>query len=285
MSKISTAAGDWAIRVGPLAAPLYGVILEGHPVFVPETGAPVPLEPGDFWLIPPGQTFAMASHWPVPGRLFEAAVTAMPTGDMRHGDPLVAADTRMLAGKFALGFRDAPVLLSLLPGVIHVRGDARLSSIVQLVTDEARANRPGREVIVTRLLEVMTIEALRVTAAASAPAGLLRGLADPQLASALRAIHDAPEAAHSVQALARGAGLSRTVFFDRFSRAVGQPPMQYLLAWRMALARHHLLKGEAVAQVAGRVGYGSASAFTTAFTRFTGQPPGRFARMPEPEEA
>jgi AraC-like DNA-binding protein len=113
-----------------------------------------------------------------------------------------------------------------------------------------------------------------------APTGLLRGLSDARIAEALRQIHGDPARPWTVQQLARGAGLSRSAFFDRFTSAVGLRPMEYLLGWRMAVAKT-LLRGDAIAldEVARRVGYGSASTFSTAFSRHVGQPPGRFARQ------
>jgi len=85
-----------------------------------------------------------------------------------------------------------------------------------------------------------------------------------------------------VDALAKTAGMSRSAFFDRFVRMVGLRPMEYLVAWRMAVAKD-LLRGDTLAldEVASRVGYGSASTFSTAFSRHVGQPPGRFARTSE----
>jgi AraC-like DNA-binding protein len=83
----------------------------------------------------------------------------------------------------------------------------------------------------------------------------------------------------TVPQLARAAALSRSAFFDRFTRTLGLPPMEYLLAWRMALAKDLLRRHElALAEIAERVGYGSASSFSTAFTRYVGRPPSQFAR-------
>lgn len=80
--------------------------------------------------------------------------------------------------------------------------------------------------------------------------------------------------------LAQAAALSRSVFYERFMRTVGVPPMEYLLAWRMALAKTLLRRREmAIAEVAERVGYGSASTFSTAFSRHVGLAPGRYARV------
>lgn len=122
------------------------------------------------------------------------------------------------------------------------------------------------------------IEALRSTQTAVSP-GLLRGLADERLSLAIRAMHEAPTRRWTVALLAKEAALSRSAFFERFSRAVGVAPIQYLLAWRMAMAKHLLRRKEGdVAEAAERVGYGSASAFSVAFTRHVGQPPIRYAR-------
>ena len=78
--------------------------------------------------------------------------------------------------------------------------------------------------------------------------------------------------------LARAAALSRSAFFERFTRTVGVPPMEYLLAWRMALAKDLLDRRElALAEIAERIGYGSASSFSTAFSRYVGVPPSQYA--------
>jgi transcriptional regulator GlxA family with amidase domain len=135
-------------------------------------------------------------------------------------------------------------------------------------------------VILSHLLEVLLIEALRSTADAAAPPGLLRGLADDRLAVAIRRMHESITRSWTVAELAKEAALSRSAFFERFSRAVGVAPMEYLLRWRMALAKNLLLRKEAgVAEVADRVGYSSASAFSVAFTRHVGLPPTRYAQQ------
>jgi transcriptional regulator GlxA family with amidase domain len=131
----------------------------------------------------------------------------------------------------------------------------------------------------SRPLEVLLIEALRSTAETAASPGLVRGLADEHLAVAIRLMHESPTRAWTVAQLAKEAALSRSAFFERFSRAVGVAPMAYLLAWRMALAKNMLRQNDnGVAEIAERVGYGSASAFSVAFTRQFGLPPARYAR-------
>ena len=169
--------------------------------------------------------------------------------------------------------------MSLLPRFVHVRGQGRLTTLVELVNEEWQGDRPGRDVVVARLVEVLLIEAFRSTAGPAAPPGLLRGLADDRLAVALRRMHDRPSHAWTVVELARAAALSRSTFFDRFRREVGAAPMEYLLGWRMALAKDLLRREKlSAAQAAERVGYSSASTFSTAFARHVGLPPMSYAR-------
>jgi transcriptional regulator GlxA family with amidase domain len=128
-------------------------------------------------------------------------------------------------------------------------------------------------------LEVLLIEALRSTSGTAASPGLARGLADVRLAAAIRAMHKQPTRAWTVVELAQEAALSRSTFFERFSRTVGVAPMEYLLTWRMALAKDLLHRHQGgVAEIAERVGYSSASTFSVAFTRHVGQPPSQYAR-------
>jgi AraC-like DNA-binding protein len=109
--------------------------------------------------------------------------------------------------------------------------------------------------------------------------GLLRGLADARLAPAIREMHAQVAHPWTVTQLARKAALSRSAFFDRFTRSMGTAPMEYLLAWHMAVAKDLLRRHDfGLEQVARRVGYQSASAFSTAFRRYVGVAPGRWRR-------
>jgi AraC-like DNA-binding protein len=177
-------------------------------------------------------------------------------------------------------------LVALLPPVVLVRaggpGAARLTRLVELIAEEADTDGPSRDVILKRLVEVLLIEATRLPAApdlGSGGRGLIAGLADPVLAPALREMHADVARGWTVERLAAAASVSRAVFAQRFTRTVGLTPMQYLLEWRVALAKD-LLRTEApsVAQLAQRVGYQSATAFTTAFTRVAGCSPSEYAR-------
>ncbi|MGF6507075.1 AraC-like DNA-binding protein [Paraburkholderia sp. 32] len=107
----------------------------------------------------------------------------------------------------------------------------------------------------------------------------MRGLSDGRLAAAIRGMHEHPTRAWTVAELAKEAALSRSTFFQRFGRTVGIAPMEYLLAWRMALAKDLLRRNDGrIAEIAQRIGYSSASTFSVAFTRHVGRPPTQYAR-------
>ncbi|MCW7541760.1 AraC family transcriptional regulator [Aquabacterium sp. A7-Y] len=280
-SKLVTGSNPWAVRRTESGRPFYCVVLEGSCQLAVDGHETIPLREGDFVLIPAARGFSTSSPDAAPlrdGSEAASQITPVPGGAW-VGDPHGAADVRLLIGHCVFGSPDAALLVSLLPQWVHVRGERRLSTLVQLVGDESRAERPARDVVLARLLEVLLIEALRSTASRAPSPGLARGLANPQLATALRRMHERPAHPWTVAELAKEAAMSRSAFFERFSRAVGLAPMEYLLAWRMALAKQLLQKKELpIADIAERVGYSSASTFGVAFTRHVGMPPARYAR-------
>jgi AraC-like DNA-binding protein len=279
LSKLVGGAGAWRVRRSEAGQPFYCVILDGACLLAVDAAAPILLREGDFILIPAARDFTLSSLAPTDVEGEDTAPVALQNGEFRLGLQDGPPDTRLLVGHCEFGSPDAALLVSLLPQLVHVRGESRLATIVQLVRDESRALRPARDVILARLLEVLLIEGLRATAGTTASTGLLQGLADERLAVALRRMHENPAHAWTVVQLASEAALSRSTFFDRFNRAVGVAPMEYLLAWRMALAKSLLLRNVAgLADIAQRVGYSSASTFSVAFTRHVGLPPARWQR-------
>lgn len=284
-SKGISGAGAWAVSYAEFGHPGFCAVIEGRCRLAVSGEEPAILEEGDFVLLPATPAFTMSGFEPAtPKRIDPNAVQT--AGEIRHGRADGPADVRLRGGYFAFDTVDAALLVSLLPAMIHIRGDARLATLVRIFGDEASEQRAGRDIVLTRLVEVLLIEALRATQGKKPPAGLLRGLADARVAEALRTMHSDPEHSWTVDELARRTGMSRSAFFDRFTRTVGLRPMQYLMAWRMALAKD-LLRDRSIAldEVARRVGYGSASTFSTAFSRHVGQPPGRFARVAGAHEA
>ncbi len=278
-AKVVGGAGSWRVRRSENGQPFYCVVLHGSCRLAVAGHQPVTLRESDFVLIPSAYDFAMSSLWPPAPEEVDTLPVALPGGGFWLGIPDQPAEVRLLVGYCVFGSPDAALLVSLLPQLVHVRGETRLATLVRLVGEEARELRPARDVILARLLEVLLIDALRSTVGTTASPGLLRGLADGRVAVAIRRMHERPTEAWTVAQLAKEAALSRSAFFERFSRAVGVAPMGYLLAWRMALAKSLLRRSDAgIAEVAERVGYGSSSAFSVAFTRHVGLSPTRYAR-------
>lgn len=280
-SKIVSGAGAWSIRYTRHEDPAFCIVLEGACFLDVDGVGKIELREGDFLLLPETPGFTMASDL----RLAPRLVTSDKTRERRHGASEERTTMRMLGGYFRFDHANADLLVRLLPAAVHVRKDeegaARLMRVVELIAEEADAERPGRALILERLVEVLLVEALRfrLSSGAGEASGLLAGLADPALAAALRAIHVECGRRWTVADLARAARMSRAVFAERFTRTVGVPPMQYLLEWRMAVAKD-LLRRERppLAEVADKVGYQSASAFSTAFSRLAGCSPSEFAR-------
>ena len=278
-SRRISGAGKWGVRYSPFGQPSFCAVLEGSCRLTVDGHLPLTLEAGDFVLLPATPGFSMSGFEPVRLEPLDPNVMSKVVGEVRHGTRGGRPDVRLLGGWFAFDSPDTALLVSLLPSLVHVRNVERLSTLVRLVGEEASERRAGRELVLTRLVEVLLIEALRATPGDNAQPGLLHGVADPRLAPAIRQMHAQLSRSWTVAQLARTAALSRSAFFERFTRIVGLTPMEYLLAWRMAVAKDLLRRGElGVAEVAERVGYGSASTFSTAFSRHVGQPPGRYAR-------
>ena len=129
---------------------------------------------------------------------------------------------------------------SLLPTLIHIRGVERLYILVRMIGDESIARRSSRDLVLTRLVEVLLIQALPSTPGEDTPPGLLRALADPRIAPAMPQMHGQIARSWTMAQLAKEAALLRSAFFDRCTRTVGIPPMEYLLPWRMAAAKDFL---------------------------------------------
>nr|CAD6438692.1 AraC family transcriptional regulator [Rhizobium sp. Q54] len=157
----------------------------------------------------------------------------------------------------------------------------RFGRVIELLSEECAADYPGKELIIGRLLETLLVEALRwdVIGNNTASAGLLNGLRDPAIARGLRAIHEDVRTRWTVADLAGIAGMSRSGFAARFNEMLGCAPIGCLAHWRIAIAKQALLSGaKSLDRIADEIGYESASAFSTAFSKSLGCSPGRFAR-------
>lgn len=281
--KQMIATGEWAVRFPPNDGVAFCVVARGRAVFQARGRAPMVLGAGDFLLLtaPPAWTLG-SSETAVPANY--ATVYAGAHAPATHvGQGTTGPGARVLGGRFAFDHANAALLEGVLPAIVAVHapdpGAARLRAVLDLVGDEASADRPGRTLVLDRLLEILLIEAIRHgDRHAADQRGLLAGLADPQIGAAIRALHADARRPWTLAQLAALAGMSRSVFADRFGRLLGVPPIAYLLRWRMAMAKDALRSGEArVSDVAFACGYQSVHAFSAAFRRVVGCPPSQYA--------
>ncbi len=280
ISKPITGRGRWGVRYAAHNAPGFTIILKGECWISFDRQEPVKFQKGDFVLLPASPAFTLSSHPNVECEPRDPMDTPV-----RHGEQEGDADFESLGGTFRIEQVNAPLLLSLLPCVIHIPvlegRTGKLNSIIELIMDECGSEEPGKKIILQRMLEVLLIEALRWQGIAhdDVRAGLLNGMQDPGLARVLRAVHADVRANWTVAGLAKVAGLSRSAFAARFGEVLGCGPIEYLARWRMALAKDALIRGaKTLDSIADEIGYKSASAFSTAFRKRLGCSPGKFAR-------
>nr|WP_322940329.1 AraC family transcriptional regulator [Actinacidiphila paucisporea] len=200
------------------------------------------------------------------------AVVAPGAGTDR-GSPASAV---MISGTYQMRGEISSRLLSALPPVLVLAGDAWSSPLPALLSDEIVRDEPGQEVVLDRLLDLLLIAVLRTWFArpeAAAP-GWYAAQADPVVGPALRLLHDDPAHPWTVADPAARTGVSRAALGRRFTDLVGEPPMAYLTGWRLSLAADLLREPDAtVASVARKVGYGSPFALSAAFKRVRGVSP------------
>jgi len=194
--------------------------------------------------------------------------------------------TTIIGGRFEVEDADPLRLIAALPPVIHVKGDRGtpvqwLEASLHFVASEMASGLPGAQTVVSRLVDILFVQAVRAYLAESGPRtkGWLRGLLDPQIGQALALMHQRPEAPWTVQSLAADVGMSRSAFAARFADLVEESPLAYLTRWRMSRASTLLGHGSSgIAEIATRVRYDAEAAFSKAFKRWMGKAPGEYRR-------
>jgi len=243
---------------------VFGRVVSGYCRFQLPGAAEQSLEPGDCLLLtePPA--------WILRGGAGKAAITAFEDlpADTASPEPGRSEDdpnqVRVVGGHFEFDSVNKELLMAFLSPVAHIRspgpGDGgRLAGVLAMIDAEASAARPGQQAVLSRLLDIVLIELLRMPEMLPGQQrGMLTGLADPQIASALRAFHADIRRNWSVASMATEARMSRSVFSQRFTSLIGQPPMTYALHWRMAVACDALrFSGRSLGEIALATGYGS----------------------------
>jgi AraC-like DNA-binding protein len=248
---------------------------------------PLRLEVGDLVIVPRGGAHFLSSHPDLPSTPIEAATGAPGArrGSVFRLGSEGGEETHVVCGQFSCDGVLAPRLLSVLPPLIHIQARGgrplewlRLTS--HFLVEEMRNPRPGSAIMITRLIDLLFVQAIRDWGARHhGSRGWLAGLGDVPIGRALSAIHDEPDRRWTVSALAAIAGLSRSAFAARFGEVVGQTPVKYVSSWRLDLAADHLRAGgDSLSRIAERVGYGSEAALTRAFKKQFGIPPAQFRK-------
>lgn len=263
----------------------YHIITQGNCWACVPGEAPMRLSAGDIIVLPHGDTHVLSS---TPGlrRTPDMALYRLPS-DGQLPVKISMGDAQGAAAHFVCGFlgwdaRPYNPVLTALPRVIvvndHVGGGA-LAAYAQFALAESKEPRMGGQCVLGRLSELMFVDVVRryLETLPADRTDWLAGLRDPFVGRALAVFHRDPARTWTIESLARNVGLSRSGLAERFTQFVGQPPMQYLTSWRMQLAANHLLGGtESIAAIANRVGYDSEAAFSRAFKKVVGTPPGQW---------
>lgn len=281
----------WSMRAEDEAPLTIMAVLEGRPWVMAE-GERIQLAPGDLCIAKGPDHYVVADDPETPvsivvrpdqqcesldGRsLIDEMMLGVRTwGNARDGE------SQILVGAYNIDSEVSRRLLSALPRLIHLRADEWDRSLVTVLEHEVSQDRPGQEVILDRLLDLLLISSVRAwfdLNRRDAP-GWYNAENDAGIGATVRMIHREPTRPWTVAALAGEAGMSRAAYARRFGEVVGEPPMTYLTHWRLALAADLLREPDAtVVSVADRVGYNSPYALSAAFKRVRGMSPRDYRR-------
>ncbi len=284
----------WGLRSEGVTSSAVIRMARGAPWWIelPGMAGPLRVEPGDLVMLPLGTAHRMGSSPDVPTVPFSQLLAQRTPGArdeapliLRHGGAGESCEMFSALLWFSAYCRHS--VLRILPPLIHVRASelpmaGSLAGAMEALVTETLAQRPGWRLSASRLGELLLVNILRehlLRAVGSTDAGWWRALSDPAIARAITHMHRHPAQAWTVDALAREAAMSRSRFSERFKSLVGDTPMGYLSAHRMALAAEQLEAGRVpLAQVVQEAGYESDKVFARAFRRWSGLSPTAYAK-------
>ncbi len=291
----------WKVGIAASEAVCFYAVLAGSCVLEVGSGEPLRLASGDLVVLPHGAPHIVRSEPPAscisheavlnvgtapgtkpPGAASEQTMASAPQPGQR-----CSRLAHLVSGRIFFSRSHRHHWWSLLPSVVALRGQDRslpwLESTLQLIESEADSQRPGGQTLVSRLTDLLVLQVLRGHLMQLEPSSdgpnWLGALTEPQIGAALALLHESPERSWTVRSLAQRVGMSRSAFAARFTRLVGQPPLQYLTRLRMHNAAALLSDSFAsTSEIAERVGYVSDTAFCKAFKRMFGESPGVYRR-------
>ncbi|MFE9603204.1 cupin domain-containing protein [Streptomyces hokutonensis] len=277
----------WALRIEDRAPLTVMLMVRGDACITPETGERIRLRAGDLAIArgPAPYTCGDAPDTPPQALILPGGECSYPDGTSLKGSmdlgvrtwgDRLDGSTVMLIGTYLMRGEINGRLLDALPPLLSLPSEVWECPLTPLLMEEIVRDEPAQEVVLDRLLDLLVIAALRAWFSrpeAEAPAWY-RALADPVVGRALRLLQDDPAHPWTVASLATKAAVSRAAMARRFTDLVGEPPMSYLTAWRLALAADRLRDtDDTIAAIARDVGYGSAFALSGAFKRVYGVSP------------
>lgn len=266
---------------------MFHIVTTGQCVLLSDSHEPAILRPGMFTLVPHGEGHALASSPDAElADLFDT--TRHHITDryelMVHGGG--GRPCRMICGAVRMDHPAARRLVQLLPRLIQVDTWATTTTdsiepTLRLMACEVECPRPGGEAVITRLADILVIQAIRswMSHDDGSQTGWLDAMRDPQIGRALQRVHQNPQQPWTVEDMAEEAAMSRSAFAAKFAQLVGETPIQYVRAWKMHIAAAMLKdEGATVAELAYRFSYDSEAAFSRAFKKVMGVPPGAMKR-------
>ncbi|HEX5000499.1 MAG TPA: AraC family transcriptional regulator [Terriglobia bacterium] len=282
-----------ARNLAPLLAPgaphlmIYHLVVAGAGIVHMENGGEIPLEAGDVIVLPHGDAHGVSSgdasrNSESPAILRKVRARDLSALKAGGGGPV----TRFVCGYMVCDpLLCGPILRSLPPAFkVNLRTDGSghwLEQSIMHLVDEAASNLAGSEAMLAKLSEALFVDTLRryIASLPKRETGWLAGASDPAVGKSLTLLHHHAQRPWTIAQLAREVGLSRSAFVERFTRFLSEPPMAYLMRWRLQLAARALkATSRGVAEIAADVGYESEAAFNRAFKREFGQPPARYRR-------
>jgi AraC-like DNA-binding protein len=262
------------------------VLLRGHCWLFPEEGEPIPMSAGDVVVLSRGSAHELSDSASGSG----LAAVPFETWNGRGVEAEEPVVSELLCGKYRLDSSRAHPLMAELPEVLHVPAGAgrhpQLQATVDLLSHEMQRHDPGHDAALPGLLDLLLVYVLRGWLTERPDVAWGRALTDPVVAAALAALHEDPAHPWSIATLGDRVGLSRAALTRRFTALVGRPPMAYLAWWRLTSAARLLRESDLpLASVAAQVGgYTSAYAFSHAFKRQFGCPPGQYRAAATPPD-
>ena len=265
----------------------YHLVTEGKALVGLEASEDVALTAGDIVIIPHGDPHRVTNG--TPSKLIDTspALAKWLAGDVSSMELGGGGErTHFVCGYFGCERHAARLFLAGLPSLIKInlRTDAAgrwLENSIRHLLDEAKSRRPGGAVVLSKMAEAFFIETLRryMQQLPLEQRGWLAGARDPVVGAALALLHRQPCHSWTVSELAAEIGASRSLVAERFVLFLGEPPLTYLVRWRLQLAARLLQTTQkTILQVAVDVGYESEAAFNRAFRREFGLPPAQYRR-------